>query len=88
MECTLNEKVLAAKELVKIFKPERTTVLFFAVISGLALLALIVYAFFKGPIQWDIVIALFAPCGGIGLCCSRILKMFTDCLNFLKEEIK
>ncbi len=88
MEYSLKEKVDAAKELVKTFHLERITFFIIATISVLILIALAVYSFINKQLSWDVFIALLLPSGGIGICCGFILKMFTDCLNFLKQELK
>lgn len=88
MDYTLKEKVDAAKDLVKTFHLERVGFFVISTISVLILIALAVYCFMTKQLSWDVFAALFLPTGGIGLCCGLILKMFTDCLKFLKEEIK
>jgi hypothetical protein len=88
MEYTLKEKVAAAKDLVKTFHLERVGFFVVSTISVLILISLAVYCFINKQLTWDVFAALFLPAGGIGLSCGLILKMFTDCLKFLKEEIK
>ena len=88
MEYTLSEKVKASKELVKMFHLERLTFFIISTLSVLIIIALAVYSFMTKQLTWDTFLALFLPAGGISLSCSLILKMFSECLKFLKDELK
>ena len=88
MEYTLKDKIDAAKELVATFKIERYLMFIIATISVLALLFLAIYSFVKGTIDYKTFFALFMPAGGISISAGLILRMFSDCLSFVKEEIK
>lgn len=85
---SLNDKVKAAKEMVKVFRPERIAFLIVSIISVLTLIVLSVYAFLQGEIGWEIFAAMFLPAGGITYSASLILGMFTKTLEFLKDELK
>jgi hypothetical protein len=88
MEYTLLEKVKAAKELVKLFHLERITFFVVSTISTIVIIGLGVYSFTTNQITWDTFLALFLPTGGIFFSCGLILKMFSECIKFLKDELK
>jgi hypothetical protein len=88
MEYSLREKLEVAKELVSTFKPERYLFFIISTISVLALLVISIYSFMKGAIDSKTFFALFAPAGGISISAGLILRMFSNCLEFLKDELK
>ena len=88
MPSTLQEKVSAAKDLVATFHFERITFLITSTLSALILILLATYSYLSKQIGLELFFALFLPTGGITFSCGLVLKMFSDCLNFLKEEIK
>lgn len=81
---TLQEKVDAAKELVKTFHKERIAFLIIAIISFSVLLGLAIYTFLNKEMGWKTFSALFLPAGGITYSASQILTMFTKCMKFLE----
>lgn len=84
---TLKERVDAAKELVAIFKIERYLFFIISTISVVALLCIAIYSFLNDKVDNKTFFALFMPTGGISISAGLILRMFSDCLKFLKEEI-
>lgn len=88
MSTTLQEKVDAAKVIVKLFNMERIAVFIAATLSILILLLLAIYSFVTGQMDWNVFVGLFIPTGGISFSCALILRMFTKCLKFLQEEVK
>jgi hypothetical protein len=85
---SLDNKIAAAKEMVRTFRLERIVYVVVGVLSFLTLLGLGIYSYLYDKLDWASFSMLFLPTGVITFTTGRILKMFTDCLEFLKSEIK
>ena len=71
----------AIEFLLEKFKFERYCYATLVVVSFLGMVVCIVYTIINKTIEWPTVSALFGPTGIIAYSSSRILKMWSDCVN-------
>jgi hypothetical protein len=85
---TIDEKVEAVKKFVKAFWPERYFHLALMILCFLIILVLAIVLFTDNRLPWTSFLALFLPSGVLSYLSSKVLSMFTSCLELLKGEIK
>jgi hypothetical protein len=73
------------KELLDFFKVERYVYLSISAVSCVCILFCSTKAFFDGTISTGYFLGLFVPGGGIMFTTSRLLKMWDDSLEFIKD---
>jgi uncharacterized membrane protein len=90
MSQTLNDTVKAIKELVSLFKTERTVYLIITLISVLVLIGTAISLIFKSESQENTiaVMGLFTSTGGIIYSSGRLLKMWSEAMQLIHKVIE
>ena len=89
MNGTLNDTVKAIKELVSLFKTERTVYLIITLISVLVLIGTAISLIFKSESQENTIaiMGLFTSTGGIIYSSGRLLKMWSEAMQLIHKVI-
>ena len=87
---TLDNTVKAIKELVALFKTERTVYLIITLISVLVLIVTAISLLFKSESQANTiaVMGLFGSTGGIVYSSGRLLKMWSEAMQLIQKVIE
>jgi hypothetical protein len=84
----LQQRLEAVKELIAIFKLERTVYLVISALSFVVLLITAVFVLQRGGVAASgQVLALFGSSGAIGFTGGRLLKMWSDALAFINSLV-
>jgi hypothetical protein len=84
----IDEKLKAIEKLLGLFKFERICYLVITIISIIVLFTCAIYLITSGgKNQIPSVIGLFSSTGGIMYVCGRLLRMWSDAINFVESKI-
>ncbi len=78
-----DQHIREIKELIGVFKFERITYLCITIVSLIILLVVAIIFLFTDKKDIALGIALFAPSGAIAYTAGRLLKMWTDSIQYL-----
>lgn len=83
------EKITAA--LLRIHKAntlERRIYLAMSIISFAVLMIVSLHAYFRGEMNTTSVVSMFSATGVIGICITRILSIWRDCLGIIRAVVE
>ena len=83
----IQERLAAVKDLIAVFRAERLVYLSITVMALMALLGTVFWLVEKGQAGITELSVLFGSAGAISYTTSRLLKMWTDALGFVRNVI-
>jgi len=81
----MSKEIEEVKELLKMFRLERGIYIVISITAFIALLFCMIYILFTSPESWPAILGLFGTAGGIGYSTGRLLRMWSDAINYLSK---